>query len=98
MSIAPTKPDDPFFPFPREREAQSVDVTTSGARVSSYKVQFVPPGLVRYVMPKVRPPPSAQQPGSGFACLAVTLVYTPLDGVRDKGPCCKHSRANLEVL
>ena len=61
MTITPTKPDDPFFPFPPAREAQSVDVTTSGARTTSYKVQFVPPGLVRYVMPKARPRILAQQ-------------------------------------
>lgn len=75
MTIAPTKPDDPFFPFPPEREAQSVDVTTSGARTSSYKGQFVPPGLVRYVMPKARRPPPSQQPGSGCACLANVLTH-----------------------
>lgn len=56
MAITPTAPGDPLFPFAPEREGQSVDVTTSGgARTSSYKVQFVPPGLVRYVMPGVRP-------------------------------------------
>ncbi|KAK9832649.1 hypothetical protein WJX81_007195 [Elliptochloris bilobata] len=52
VTISPTQPSDPLFPFAPEREGQSVDVTTSGARTASYKVQFVPPGLVRYVMPK----------------------------------------------
>ncbi len=54
VTIAPTPLPDPLFPFAPSREGQSVDVTTSGARTSTYKVQFVPPGLVRYVMPKVR--------------------------------------------
>ena len=56
VAITPTAQGDPLFPFAPEREGQSVDVTTSGgARTSTYKVQFVPPGLVRYVMPGVRP-------------------------------------------
>lgn len=59
VTIAPTPLPDPLFPFPPGREGQSVDVTTSGARTSAYKVQFVPPGLVRYVMPKVRRRPRA---------------------------------------